>query len=66
MFQRQQVRELQKRIEGPRSNIQVLVGPRQVGKTTLVNQLLKEVTVRWAFESADAIPAGTPQWIEQL
>ena len=66
MFQRQQIKSLQKRIEEPRSFIQVLVGPRQVGKTTLANQLLKQITIPWLMESADAVPAGTSLWIEQL
>lgn len=66
MFQRQQIKELQKRIDEPRSFIQVLTGPRQVGKTTLANQLLKKIKIPWIYESADAVPAGTSLWIEQL
>ena len=66
MHKRQHIKEIHKRIEEPRRFIQVIVGPRQVGKTTMVNQLLSEIRVPWVFESADAIPAGTPQWIEQL
>jgi len=66
MFQRQQIKELQKRIDEPRSFIQVLAGPRQVGKTTLANQLLNKIKIPWIFESADAVPAGTSLWIEQL
>jgi uncharacterized protein len=66
MFQRQQIKELHKRIEEPRAFIQVLVGPRQVGKTTLASQFLKEIRIPWIFESADAIPAGTSLWVEQL
>jgi hypothetical protein len=66
MFQRQHISGLQKRIEEPRSYIQVLVGPRQVGKTTMANQLLKELKIPWLIESADAVPAGNSSWIEQL
>ena len=66
MFQRQQVKGLQKRIEEPRSYIQLLVGPRQVGKTTMVNQLLKKFKIPWIIDSADAVPAGNSSWIEQL
>lgn len=66
MFQRQQVKELQKRIEEPRSHIQVLVGPRQVGKTTMANQLIKKLKIPWLIESADAVPAGNSSWIEQI
>ncbi|MDD3569179.1 MAG: ATP-binding protein [Bacteroidales bacterium] len=66
MHKRHHIKQLKKRLEEPRLFIQVITGPRQVGKTTLANQLLKGVAVPWAFESADAVPAGTPQWIEQL
>jgi hypothetical protein len=66
MFKRQQIKGLQKRIEEPRSYIQVLVGPRQVGKTTMANQLLKKLKIPWLIESADAVPAGKSSWIEQL
>ena len=40
MFQRIHFQTLTKRLAEPRLFIQVLVGPRQVGKTTLVGQLL--------------------------
>lgn len=40
MFQRLHFQSLTKRLEEPRGFMQVLVGPRQVGKTTLVSQLL--------------------------
>jgi len=42
------------------------MGPRQVGKTTMVIQLLKKITIPYIFESADAIPASNAIWLEQL
>lgn len=66
MFQRQQIKELQKRINEPRSFIQVLTGPRQAGKTTLAQQLLDQTGIPSLMESADAVPAGTAIWIQQL
>ncbi|MEE1943996.1 ATP-binding protein [Pedobacter sp. KR3-3] len=61
--------ELQKVIKviyEPKKFIQVLVGPRQVGKTTLVNQLVEKINMPYLFESADAVPASDQVWIEQL
>lgn len=43
MFKRPQFSVLQSRIEEPRRFIQVLAGPRQVGKSTLVKQVLQEI-----------------------
>ncbi len=36
MFERQEIKLLHQRVNEPRKFIQVLMGPRQVGKTTLV------------------------------
>ena len=43
MYRRIQYNELKSRIEEPRDKIQVLSGPRQVGKSTLVKQVLQEI-----------------------
>ena len=46
------------------SVIQALVGPRQVGKTTLARQLMAKVSFPSIYASADApLPPG-PEWIE--
>jgi predicted AAA+ superfamily ATPase len=37
----------------PRKFIQVLVSPRQVGKTTLIKQLLSEINVEYYAVTAD-------------
>lgn len=54
------------RILEPRKFIQVLVGPRQVGKTTLVLQLLKETNIEHLFETADAVQNTNTFWISQV
>jgi uncharacterized protein len=48
-----------------RQFIQVVFGPRQVGKTTLANQLIEEIRCPYHFVAADAIPAGNTAWIAQ-
>jgi len=66
MFERSELQTLKKRVNEPRKFIQVLMGPRQVGKTTLVSQLLKQIHIHALFESADAIPAGDSIWLQQI
>lgn len=66
MFERSELQTLKKRVDEPRKFIQVLMGPRQAGKTTLVSQLLKQINIPVLFESADAIPAGDSSWLQQI
>jgi predicted AAA+ superfamily ATPase len=54
-----------KRIIEPGRFIQVLFGPRQVGKTTLVYQLLEKCKIPSHFASADAVAASNVVWLEQ-
>ncbi len=48
MFQRSEYQIIKKRIEEPRKFIQVVMGPRQVGKSTVVRQVLADL----AFSNA--------------
>ncbi len=66
MYERTVLKILQERITEPRFLIQVVMGPRQVGKTTLILQLLKQVSLGSLYESADAIPASSAIWLEQI
>jgi len=54
------------RIEQKNPLIQVLAGPRQVGKTTLVRQLLSTSALPHGYHSADAIAAGNQSWLDQI
>jgi hypothetical protein len=45
--------------------IQVLVGPRQIGKTTMVQQILAEWPGPKIFVTADAVASTDVQWLEQ-
>ena len=65
MYKRPQFSVLQKRINEPRHFIQVISGPRQVGKTTLVKQILEETNQPYHFASADAVMQTDTFWIEQ-
>ena len=65
MFQRPYIKQLTARIKEPRRFIQVIMGPRQVGKTTLVNQLSRQVDLESYFVSADAVPSSDTSWLAQ-
>ena len=66
MFERSTIKTLTARIKERRRFIQVLMGPRQVGKTTLVSQMLAHLKVDNLFETADAVPASNSLWLEQV
>jgi hypothetical protein len=55
MYKRIQYNELKSRIAEPRDKVQVLSGPRQVGKSTLVKQVLQEIDLPYMFVSADNV-----------
>lgn len=58
VFQRSEVKLLIDRLNEPRRFIQVVMGPRQVGKTTVVNQALDALNVPAACYSADNVAAA--------
>ncbi len=63
MYERPYFQVLKARMDEPRRFIQVLFGPRQVGKTTLVNQLLTKSDVPYHSISADGVPNSNADWI---
>jgi predicted AAA+ superfamily ATPase len=63
MFQRPYYSRIEQRLGLERKFIQVLMGPRQVGKTTLVRQLLETYPLPWHYASADE--ATQPLWLQQ-
>ncbi|TAK74459.1 MAG: ATP-binding protein [Gammaproteobacteria bacterium] len=65
MFKRKIYTILLHRLQEPRRFIQVLTGPRQVGKTTLVQQVAEELNLPTLYASADEPTLRSPLWIEQ-
>ena len=65
MYKRSYFRTVKNRIEEPRRFIQIISGPRQVGKTTLVQQILQELAIPHHFVSADDTYSDNSIWIEQ-
>ena len=50
----------------PRRFMQVLAGPRQVGKSTLVGQVLQNISIPHSLESADAVDPKDSDWIHRV
>ncbi|MBI3820443.1 MAG: ATP-binding protein [Planctomycetes bacterium] len=65
VFQRPQVVELLRRLREPRRFLQVVAGPRQVGKTTLVQQAMEALDLSVRYASADEPTLRGPEWIQQ-
>ncbi|MGN1247982.1 MAG: AAA family ATPase, partial [Paludibacteraceae bacterium] len=65
MIVRQKISELRERITEPRRFIQVLAGARQIGKTTLIKQLVAHLDLPYTFVSADAVDEEDRLWIPQ-
>ena len=65
MFKRSLVSVLQARLLEQRRFLQVLVGPRQVGKTTMARQVLEMLGLPSVYASADGPLLEERLWIEQ-
>ena len=63
---RKQYHTLKARIQEPRRFMQVLAGPRQAGKSTLVGQVLQKVPIPYSVEVADAIDPKDRDWIRRV
>lgn len=66
MYQREQYSTLYERIVEPRRFIQVVAGPRQVGKSTLVKQVISALTIPYTMESADGVGETNGEWISSV
>lgn len=64
-FFRPQYGQLLARLQEPRRFMQVLIGPRQVGKTSLVQQVLKALQLPYHYASADEPGLKAHGWISQ-
>ncbi len=64
-FRRPQATELAARLAEPRRFLQVVTGPRQVGKSTLVQQVTDELSLPVRYASADEPTLRSAAWISQ-
>ena len=65
MYARPYAAELARRLRETRRFIQVVAGPRQVGKTTLVRQVFDASGARVVYASADEPTLRGREWVEQ-
>jgi len=63
---RKQFTTLRERILEPRKFMQVVAGPRQVGKSTLVGQVLEQVSISYVTEVADGVDPKDNDWIHRV
>ena len=62
-YKRQQLNILKTRMAEPRRRMQIIMGPRQVGKSTLVGQFTEETEIPFDFFAADAVGRYDTSWI---
>lgn len=65
MYKRKEYDTLLRRIYEPRMFIQVLMGPRQVGKSTLIGQVVASAAIPYLVFSADTVDAADSEWISR-
>jgi uncharacterized protein len=65
VYKRTTFNELLKRVQEPRRFMQVLAGPRQVGKTTIARQVMDSVSIPAHFATADEPTLRDRMWIAQ-
>lgn len=63
MYKRAEYQKIKSRLEEERTFIQVVMGARQIGKSTVVKQVLKDLSLPYQFYSADNVPATNTAWI---
>jgi uncharacterized protein len=64
-YRRPQATVLTERLAEPRRFVQVVAGPRQVGKSTLVQQVTGELSLPVRYASADEPTLRSADWINQ-
>jgi len=65
MYKRSFYQKIMERMEGPRTFMQVLAGPRQVGKSTLAHQVRKSLPCPSHYASTDGSSLHDSAWIEE-
>lgn len=65
LFVRSQLMQVLDRINERRDKIQVIVGPRQVGKSTLMDQALEKVALPSTLAKADGVQPEDSDWIHR-
>jgi len=66
MTERDELQAITSRMNEERKFIQVISGPRQVGKTTLLKQALSKISIPCDYVSADLVATSNTIWISQM
>lgn len=66
MIERIGIQLIVERIKEPKKFIQVVVGPRQVGKTTMILQVLEKISIPHLYETADGVSENSAAWLSQI
>lgn len=65
-YKRKQYDVVMERIKESRLHMQVLMGPRQVGKSTLMDQVLQDVNMPCYLYNADGVDPNESDWISRI
>ena len=65
MYTRSHLETLKSRMSEPRRTIHVIMGPRQVGKSTMVDQFTEQANVPYNLFSADGVGKNNVAWISE-
>ena len=66
MYKRAEYQTITNRLKEPRKFIQVVMGPRQIGKSTVVKQVLQDLDVPCQFFSADNARKRTDRCVRSV
>lgn len=66
MYKRPYFQIVANRIKEPRNKIQVIVGPRQVGKSTMIGQVLQECELPYDNYTADGMANVSQNWLAEI
>ncbi len=66
MYERPEFRLLSDRLQEPRKFIQLVVGPRQIGKTTTVKHVLESLEMPSVYVSADNVYGNEREWLASV
>ncbi|MCD8386571.1 MAG: AAA family ATPase [Bacteroidales bacterium] len=58
--------EIAERLNEPRNKMQVIVGPRQVGKSTLIGQVLEQCAFPYDIVSTDDNTMASAEWLREI
>lgn len=65
MYKRAQLSVLESRMAEPRRTLHVVMGPRQVGKSTMIAQFVERTSVPYSLFSADGVGRANTAWISE-